>query len=107
VSVAQPVILATQEAEIMRILVQSWLVFLKARPYLKNTQYTHKRSGGVAQVVEHLPKRSEALSSSPSKLKNKKQVGHRLEPVVHACNLSYSEDRTQKDHNLKPAQANE
>jgi hypothetical protein len=83
--VAQPVILATQEAEIMRILVQSWLVFLKARPYLKNTQYTHKRSGGVAQVVEHLPKRSEALSSSPSKLKNKKQVGHRwFMPVILA-----------------------
>jgi hypothetical protein len=27
-------------------------------------------------------------------------------PVAHACNLSYSGGRDQKDHGLKPAQAN-
>jgi hypothetical protein len=29
-----------------------------------------------------------------------------MEPVAHTCNPSYSGDRSQEDHSLKPAQAN-
>jgi hypothetical protein len=50
---AQPVILATQEAEIRRIVVRSQLGFFK-RPYLeKNPSHKHKkkRPGGVSQGV--------------------------------------------------------
>jgi hypothetical protein len=42
------------------------------RPYLKNTQQ-RKRAGGVAQVVEHLSSKGEALSSNPHVRKKKKE----------------------------------
>jgi hypothetical protein len=41
----------------------------KARPYLKNTQHTHKKAGGVPQVVQCLPGKCENLSSNPSATK--------------------------------------
>jgi hypothetical protein len=41
------------------------------RPYLKNTQHTQK--GWVAQVVEHLPSKCEALNSDPSTEKGKEK----------------------------------
>jgi hypothetical protein len=55
----------------------------------------------VAQVVEHLPTKCEALSSNPSIatkinkqkriiIKNKLKVG-KAGPVAHACNLTYLE----------------
>jgi hypothetical protein len=45
------------------------------RPYLKNTQ--HKKGlGGVAQVVEHLPSKHEALSSNSSTAPLKKANTH-------------------------------
>jgi hypothetical protein len=56
-----PVIPATQDAEIRKISVQGQ-PRQKARPYLKNTQ--HKK--GLAQVLEHLPNKCEALSSNSS-----------------------------------------
>jgi hypothetical protein len=56
-----PVILATQEAEIRRIMVQKQLV----RPSLEKTHHI-KRAGGVAQ--------GEALSSSPSTEGKNKQT---------------------------------
>jgi hypothetical protein len=37
------------------------------RPYLENTQY--KKRAGVAQVLEHLPTKCEALTSNPSTAK--------------------------------------
>jgi hypothetical protein len=59
-----PVILATWEAEVRRITVQSQTGKV-AKPYLKNYT-TQNRAGEVAQVVEHLPSKHEALSSNPS-----------------------------------------
>jgi 2-oxoglutarate dehydrogenase complex dehydrogenase (E1) component-like enzyme len=47
----------------------------------------HKRAGRVAQVVEHLPSKREALSSDPSvaKIPQKLQLGN-LQPFkVIAC----------------------
>jgi hypothetical protein len=62
-----PVILATWEAEI-RIVVQSQPGRAKqfAKPYLRNTQHTKKSLVGVAQVVDHLSRKHEALSSTSS-----------------------------------------
>jgi hypothetical protein len=45
------VILATQEAEIRRITVQSQPGQIVLRPYLKETLHTKKRAGGVAQGI--------------------------------------------------------
>jgi hypothetical protein len=39
-------------------------------PYLKNNSKA-KRAGVVIQMVEHLPGKCEALSSTPSTIKNK------------------------------------
>jgi hypothetical protein len=44
----------------------------KARHYLKNKPKA-KRAGGVAEVVECLPSKPEALSSNPSNSKKKKK----------------------------------
>jgi hypothetical protein len=66
-----PIILVTQEAEIRRIIVRS-----QPRQIVRETPsqktYHKKRAGGVAQVVEHLPRKSEALSSN--KKKNRKTL---------------------------------
>jgi hypothetical protein len=43
-------------------------------PILKLNSITKKRAGGVVQIVDHLPHKHEALSSSPS-LKKKKALG--------------------------------
>jgi hypothetical protein len=43
------------------------------RPYLKN-----KRSGSVAQVVEHLPSKCEALSSNPTLHIKKEWQNHEI-----------------------------
>jgi hypothetical protein len=41
----------------------------------KITQHTHsKRAGGVTQVIEHLPHKSEALSSKPSNAKKERYL---------------------------------
>jgi hypothetical protein len=45
-----PAIPATQEAEIRKIMVQSWLGKEFSRPYLENAHHAPKKSaGGVAQ----------------------------------------------------------
>jgi hypothetical protein len=60
-----PIILATGEAEIKRIAVQS-----QPRQILENTQ--HKKMGGrVSQMGECLPCKCEALSSNPNTIKKK------------------------------------
>jgi hypothetical protein len=70
-----PIILTTQETEIRRIHTQfkASLEKVLVRHYIKNTQ--HKKrwlAGGVPQVVEHLPRKCEVLSSIPSAAKNLK-----------------------------------
>jgi hypothetical protein len=70
-----PVILPTQEAAIRRIAVQgqpranSSLV-LKT---LSQKHPTPKRAGRMAQVVEYLPSKCEALSSNPSSTNNNRK----------------------------------
>jgi hypothetical protein len=60
-----PIILATQEAEIRRIIVQGYpgQIVCKTLSWKYPTQ---NRPDGVAQLVEHLPSKSEVLSSNPS-----------------------------------------
>jgi hypothetical protein len=66
-----PVILATWEAQISGIVVQSqpWQRVCKS---LSQKYPTQKRAGGVARVAEHLLSKCEALSSNPSANKKKK-----------------------------------
>jgi hypothetical protein len=68
-----PVILATPKAEIRRIVVpsQPGQIILKT---LSQKYPTHKRAGGVTQVVGHLPSNCDALSSNPSTVKKKKMT---------------------------------
>jgi hypothetical protein len=56
-----PAILATQEVEIRRIMVQG-KPRQKTRPYFQNTQQK-KSVVRVAHVVEYMPSKCEALSS--------------------------------------------
>jgi hypothetical protein len=65
-----PVILATQEAEIKRIVVQSQpgRILLETLPRKYSSQ---KKAGGVAQVLECLFSKHGALISNPSTKKNK------------------------------------
>jgi hypothetical protein len=61
-----PVILITQEAEIRRTEVQSQLGQV-VHETLPRKYPTQKRASRVAQVVEDLPSKHEALSSVPPK----------------------------------------
>jgi hypothetical protein len=58
-----PVILATQEAEISRIAVQSQPSQIVHKT-LSQKYSTQKTAGRVAQVVEHLPSKCDALRIS-------------------------------------------
>jgi hypothetical protein len=60
-----PVILATWEAEIRRITVQSEPGQIVCKTLSRKTTI-HKSTGRVAQVVKHLPSKCEALNSNPS-----------------------------------------
>jgi hypothetical protein len=55
---AHTCVLATQEAKIRRIMVQSQQGKQFTKLYLKKCQ-THKRTGGVSQIVECLPRKPE------------------------------------------------
>jgi hypothetical protein len=59
-----PVILATQEAEIRKIMVWSQPREIVHEILSRKTQ--HKNTNGVSQVVEYLPSKCEALNSNPS-----------------------------------------
>jgi hypothetical protein len=59
-----PVILATQEAEIKKIIVQSQPG--ENSETLSQKYLTQKRAGRAIQAVEHLPSKHEALNSNPS-----------------------------------------
>jgi hypothetical protein len=69
-----PEILATQKAEIRRIVVQSHPRQMFSRPYLKK-KLSQNMAGGVTQVAEHLPSKHQALRSIPQccqkQIKNK------------------------------------
>jgi hypothetical protein len=73
-----PAILATWEAEIGRVTVQTQLGQTLLMFLLKITKA--KRTGGVAQVLEHLLCKREALSSNPSPIKRKKEGLLGLDP---------------------------
>jgi hypothetical protein len=60
-----PIILATQEAEIRRIAVQSQPGEI-VHETLSQKKTSSKRASRVAQMVEHQPGTSEATSSNPS-----------------------------------------
>jgi hypothetical protein len=56
-------------------------------------------AGKVAQVVQHLPSKCEALSSNPSAAKEKNQDKYQdviscPAPVAYTCNPSYSRQRS-------------
>jgi hypothetical protein len=61
-----PVILAAQEAEIRRIVVQSQPRQI-VHETLSQKYSSQNRAGGVAQVVEHLLRKHEALSAKGKK----------------------------------------
>jgi hypothetical protein len=71
-----PIVLATQEAKIRRIMIQS-------HPWQRDPISNIKRAGGVARVIELLPSKCEALSSNHStrKKKNKCLWG------IHVCDV--------------------
>jgi hypothetical protein len=49
------------------------ILFLIIKLHVYCTKLDRERAGGVAQVVEHLPRKCEALSSNPSPAKKKKK----------------------------------
>jgi hypothetical protein len=92
-----PVILATWEAEIRKIAVQSQprQIVHKTLP-LKYT--TRNRAGGVAEVVEHLPSKCEALNSNPSTAKNKQTNKQKPTMRCHFTSLGWLYSERQKIH---------
>jgi hypothetical protein len=58
-----PIILATQEAEIRRIVVRGQLEQIVHKTLFQKYP-APKRAGGVAQVKEYLPNKHKALSSN-------------------------------------------
>jgi hypothetical protein len=81
-----PVILATQEAGIRRIMVKARPEQIVVRSCLENTHHK-KRAGGVAQVIQHLPSKYEALNSNPSTMKKKKK--RKKEMQIHESDSAY------------------
>jgi hypothetical protein len=87
------VILAIWEAEISRIMVWS-----QPRQTVSETltgKYpTPKKAGRVAQVVEHLPRKCEALNSNPSTAKKKKKAYI----LIHVWKCFHNFDFWKKHH---------
>jgi hypothetical protein len=70
-----PITLSAEETEIRRIKVQSQPTANSWRdPISKKKPSQERRAGGVVQVVEHLPRKLEALSSNTSAAKKKKKI---------------------------------
>jgi hypothetical protein len=63
---------ATQEAEIRRTVVRGQPRQIVREP-LSRENTSQKVAGGVAQGVEHLPSKCEALSANPCTTKKKKK----------------------------------
>jgi hypothetical protein len=68
-----PTILATEEADIRKIEVQNQLGQIVATLYLESSQHKKRLLKSVAQVVEHLPSKCEALSLNQYCQKRKKK----------------------------------
>jgi hypothetical protein len=66
-----PVILTTKEAKIRRIMVRSQLGQI-VHETLSRKLPNQKKVGGLAQVVELLPSKYEALNSNPNTAKRNK-----------------------------------
>jgi hypothetical protein len=79
-----PSILATQEVEIRSIAVQCQPGQI-VQETLSWKNSSQKRAGGVAQVVECLPRKCEVLSSSPNTTKNERAREHN--PAYHPSYL--------------------
>jgi hypothetical protein len=77
-----PVILASQEAEIRRIVVQGPPRQI-VQETLSQKYSTQKKAGGVAQVVECLPNKCEAVISNPSPARRKKKKSEHLVSFNH------------------------
>jgi hypothetical protein len=71
-----PIILATQEAEIRSIMFKATRAKIKTLSQ-KHPAHSKKGDGQVAQVVEHLPSKCEALSSNFSARKEGGREGRR------------------------------
>jgi hypothetical protein len=65
------ILLATQQAEIRRTEVRGQPMYIVCGTLSQNTQHIKKRAGGVAQEVQHLPSKYEALNSNPNMTKKK------------------------------------
>jgi hypothetical protein len=76
----------------MRKITQLWECFL----------FPLKRPGTVAQVVECLPNKLKAPSTSLLAFKKKKKGNARPATVAHTCNPSYLGGREQEDRSLRP-----
>jgi hypothetical protein len=61
----------------------------------------------MAYMVQFLPSKHEAFSSTPSAIKTQRKTKKTSRALVaHACNTSSSEGRDQKDRGSNPAQTN-
>jgi hypothetical protein len=88
-----PVILATWEAEIRRVMIQGQLgQIVHEIPISKITRA--KWTGGVAQAVERLLCKCKALSSNPGPTKNSNTS---ITPTMHCYHYKYFPD-TLKSH---------
>jgi hypothetical protein len=90
-----PVILATQEKMIKRILVQSqsrWIISETLSQKISN----HKRTGRMNQVVECLLNKHETLSSKPqyNQKKKKRELKFFLQNMNQICKQErYNDDQ--------------
>jgi hypothetical protein len=89
---------------------QTTILLISASQVASVTSLSHQlpASLGCKSVAEHLPSKPEALSTNPSTTSRTKQptkISSGWAPVAPACNPSYSGDRDQEDHSLKPVRA--
>jgi hypothetical protein len=88
-------ILATQEAEIRRIMVQSQPGQIVCKILSRKKKKSQKKGGMTQGQPQYHKKKKE---------RKEKHCGQA--PVAHACNPSYSGGRNQEDQSLKLARAN-
>jgi hypothetical protein len=81
-----PLILASQEAEIRRIVVQGQPQHCET---LSQKYLTQNRTGRVVEVIECLPSKHEALNSNPSTKKKKSPI-HCLPTALWAKDQTFN-----------------
>jgi hypothetical protein len=83
------VVPAIWEAEVGGSWFKASLGKVEARPYLKNKVKNSKRTVGMAQVIECLCSKHQALSSVPSTTKNekeaKKEEKEEVKQIIGVC----------------------